>query len=150
MVMGILGAVVSVVITVLIHAFGTTRWVRVLLKRFADRSHRFTPGAARNAVICTALLLLAFHALEIVVWAFAYLLLLPAGQLETFEEAAYFSSITFTCLGYGDVTLTAADWRLLSGVEALDGMLLLGWSTALLFAVVQRIWMSHEASGTTR
>jgi hypothetical protein len=48
--------------------------------------------------------------------------------------------VSFTTLGYGDITLTDSEWRLLSGIEALDGILLVGWSTALLFIVVQRSW----------
>jgi hypothetical protein len=55
--------------------------------------------------------------------------------------------VTFTSLGYGDVALTAVNWRLLSGIEALNGVLLLGWSTALLFAVMHRIWQAYEGGG---
>jgi hypothetical protein len=61
-------------------------------------------------------------------------------EIGTFEEAVYFSVVTFTTLGYGDITLADHQWRLLSGAEALNGVLLVGWSTALLFAVVQRCW----------
>lgn len=73
------------------------------------------------------------------VWAVAYMSLLPDGELATFEKALYFSFVTFTTLGYGDITLSEG-WRLLSGIEALNGILLVGWTTALLFAVVQRTW----------
>ena len=52
------------------------------------------------------------------------------------EQAVYFSLVTFTTLGYGDITLDAP-WRILTGIEALNGVLLLGWSTALTFAVIQ-------------
>ena len=62
-----------------------------------------------------------------------------------FEAAIYFSFVTFTTLGYGDLTLSDG-WRLLSGIEALNGILLDGWSTAVLFAVVQRIWQSSAAA----
>jgi voltage-gated potassium channel Kch len=76
---------------------------------------------------------------EAIVWALAYLLMLP-GDLSTFEEATYFSVVTFTTLGYGDITLVEHEWRLLSGIEALNGNLSVGWTTALLFLVVQRSW----------
>ena len=75
----------------------------------------------------------------------AHLLILPGGQLKTFEEATYFSVVTFTTLGYGDMTLHDHDWRLLSGIEALNGILLVGWTTALLFLVVQRSWATTRA-----
>ena len=55
-----------------------------------------------------------------------------------YERAVYFSIVTFTTLGYGDITLPYEEWRILSGVEALNGILLFGWTTAFLFAVVQR------------
>ncbi|NEV64353.1 ion channel [Thiorhodococcus minor] len=48
--------------------------------------------------------------------------------------------VTFTTLGYGDVTPVEHDWRLLSGIEALIGVVLIGWTTALLFLIVQRSW----------
>lgn len=50
-----------------------------------------------------------------------------------------------TTLGYGDITL-AGDSRVASGIEALDGILLVGWSTAVLFAIVQRIWQSTSGA----
>ena len=56
-----------------------------------------------------------------------------------FETAFYFSFVAFTTLGLGDVTLKPP-WRIMSAMEAADGMLLFGWSTAFLFAVVQRVW----------
>ena len=77
---------------------------------------------------------------EILLWAGAYLSLTNVTPVSTFETAVYFSAVTFTTLGYGDITLSVEEWRLLTGIEALDGVLLLGMSTAILFAVVQKIW----------
>jgi hypothetical protein len=87
--------------------------------------------------------------LQVTLWAAVYRWVLPAGGLETFEQALYFSLVTFTTLGYGDITL-GPEWRLLSGIEALNGILLVGWTTALLFAVVQRTWraMSVNQAGS--
>ena len=53
------------------------------------------------------------------------------------------SFTTFTTLGYGDVTLQGPS-RMLTGIEALNGVLLIGWSTALSFAVIQRVWKKTE------
>jgi voltage-gated potassium channel len=127
-----------IAITVLIHAVGTTAWVRHLVNKYRD-----TQGwGGRRAMIIlvnTALIVFVLHAVEIMIWAAAYLALLPTDELASFEEAVYFSFVTFTTLGYGDITLSTG-WRLLSGIEALNGILLVGWTTAMIFSVVQSIW----------
>jgi voltage-gated potassium channel len=139
-----------VVVTVIIHAVGTTWWLRVLGRRYTDSDGMVIVGKSAQVLIGTVLALLVLHTIEIVVWAYAYLVLLPSGELASFEEAVYFSFVTFTTLGYGDITLTE-NWRLLSGIEALNGIMLVGWTTAMLFAVVQRTWqgMAHRIRGNT-
>ena len=74
--------------------------------------------------------------LEVWAWALLYLALNAVGSL---EEAAYFSMETFSTLGFGDITLSKY-WRLLSSFEAANGLLMFGWSTALVFAAVQWIY----------
>ena len=78
------------------------------------------------------------HIMEIAVWAlfFHYV-----GVLETWESAVYFSTSSFTTVGFGDLVLSQ-EWRLLGSIEAINGMILFGWSTAFLFAGVRRIY-SH-------
>ncbi len=132
---------VLVVVTVIIHGVGTFSWVSLISRRYADQDGKLRSGKALQILVGTVLVLLILHSIEIVVWAYAYLLLLPSGGLDSFEEAVYFSFVTFTTLGYGDITLTQG-WRLLSGIEALNGIMLAGWTTALLFAFVQRTWQS--------
>ena len=93
-------------------------------------------------ILCsTATLLLLLHILEVTVWAVAYLTIPNLDQLKSVEEAVYFSMVTYASLGYGDVVITGS-WRLLSAIQAVTGLLIFGWSTALLFAVVQRLWES--------
>lgn len=94
---------------------------------------------AMAILIRTVLILIALHTIEIMLWAGSYIVLMPDGELASFEEAVYFSFVTFTTLGYGDITLSEG-WRILSGIEALNGILLIGWTTAMLFSVVQRVW----------
>lgn len=128
-----------VAVTVVIHAFGSTLVLRYLAwQRIAMDTVRGTLRVAR-ILIGTVLLLVVLHVIEIMIWALAYRNLLPDNELQSFEEAVYFSFVTFTTLGYGDISLTGV-WRVMSGVEALNGILLVGWSSATLFAVVQRIW----------
>jgi len=102
----------------------------------------YLPWSARRAMailVSSAIIVVALHAIEIMVWAAAYQMILPADELATFEEAVYFSFVTFTTLGYGDITLSEG-YRLLSGIEALNGIILVGWTTAMIFSVVQHVW----------
>jgi len=70
----------------------------------------------------------------ILMWA---LLFTGLGLLPDLETSFYFSGITFTSVGYGDVMLPTC-WRLLSVGLAVNGLLMAGWSTALLVYIVQR------------
>lgn len=65
------------------------------------------------------------------------------GAIEQFEEALYFSIVTYTTLGYGDITLNA-DWRLLSSLEAASGIIFFGWSTAIVISAFQDIYFSKK------
>lgn len=130
---------VLVALTVVIHALGSTYLVRYLARRFLDERGRWGSRNTLFALIQAAVVLVALHVLEIMVWAGVYKALVPVGELADLESAVYFSFVTFTTLGYGDITLSDG-WRLLSGIQALNGILLVGWSTALMFAVVQKSW----------
>jgi len=136
----ILVIVSLVAVTVAIHALGTIFWIRVLGRHYVGADGAFKPHRTLAAVTWSAVWLLMLHFVEVIVWAVFYLLITPVEEIATFEQAVYFSVVTFTTVGYGDITLADPHWRLLSGAEALNGVLLVGWSTALLFAVVQRCW----------
>ena len=123
--------IVVVAITVVIHAVGTTRWIRYVTHRFAGHDGQWKQRDLLPVLTSTAIVLLTLHIVEVMLWAVVYELFLPAGELQSFEETVYFSVVTFTTLGYGDITL-GPEWRILSGIEALAGI--------LLFAVVQRSW----------
>ena len=73
--------------------------------------------------------------IEASLWAGCYLLI---GAFQTGEEALYFSLVTFSTLGYGDVVLTQS-YRLLGGFEAANGIIIFGWSTAILVDALQRL-----------
>ena len=133
--------VLLVAITVIIHAVGTTVWLRRLSFHFAGVPDLHHLPRSLRILISTIVVLTLLHTVQIIVWACAFLYVLPENILSTAEEAVYFSFVTFTSLGYGDITFDGV-WRILGGIEALNGVLLLGWSTALLFAIVQRTWKS--------
>lgn len=127
-------------VTVVIHSVGLSVLMRRLNARAIEAArlrHSFSTVMAAT-VIAVAVL----HGCEAAVWAVVYRLI---GVVPDFETAFYFSFVAFTTVGFGDVTL-APPWRILSAMEAADGMLLFGWSTAFLFAVVQRVWRSGQES----
>ena len=78
---------------------------------------------------------LAAHLVEIALWAAVFLM---CGEFTQFGTAYYHSAVNYTTLGYGDVVMTPA-WRLLGPLEAADGMLMFGVSTAIIFALIQRL-----------
>ena len=117
---------------VVIHATGVTaamRWER----RQPDTSQKF--WAWTWLFIRLAGWIIFFHLIEIAVWALLYLGLRAMPDL---QSALYFSSVTYTTTGYGDILLPK-EWRLVGGVEALTGILMCGWSTGFFFAVVSQM-----------
>jgi voltage-gated potassium channel Kch len=81
------------------------------------------------------------HAVEIALYAIAIFILDP-GHF-TVSTSLYFSAETYTSLGYGDVVPTG-DVRLLAGVEALNGLLLIGWSASYTYLSMERFWRGES------
>jgi hypothetical protein len=116
---------------VVIHASGVTLALR-RLGHAANPGHRFWRSALFGVRI--AAWMIVCHLIEIAVWATVYDWNRAMPDLQT---ALYFSAVTYTTTGYGDVVL-APEWRLTGGVEALTGILMCGWSAAFFFAVISR------------
>lgn len=132
-------------ITVVVHFVGLLLLMWMLRSRgHRFRTHESTVGQGA-AIVFVVLGLVAIHTIEIWLYAVAYMVL---GALQDFEAALYFSTTSFTTIGYGDVVLEKR-WRLLGAVEGANGLLLFGWSTAFLFSVTARMrtlehdWMEH-------
>jgi len=87
-------------------------------------------------LIRIAFWLIFAHLVEIVAWAFFYA---GFGVFPDLESSLYFSAVTYTTVGYGDL-VPPQQWRLLAGVEGLTGILMCGWSTGFFFAVVSRLY----------
>jgi hypothetical protein len=83
------------------------------------------------------------HLFEISVWALTHVW---RGALGDMTVALYFSAVTYTTTGYGDVVLPAP-WRLVGAVEALTGILMCGWSTGFFFAAVGRVIETRPRPG---
>ena len=132
-----------IILTVGIHTVGAAWWLSSLGKRIVKRHHLNQPTRLFRSILSTACVLILLHVLEAFLWALLFMVLPARGGLDSFREALYFSMVTFTTLGYGDITLNA-DWRLLAGVEGMVGIVVFGLTTALLFAVIQKSWhVSH-------
>lgn len=86
-------------------------------------------------VVCI-LYLLAPVILAVTLWAAFYYL---QAALPTFEDALYFSAVTFTTVGYGDIVL-GVEWRQLATFEAMSGWIVFGWMTAIIMTVIQRLY----------
>jgi hypothetical protein len=125
-------------ICVIIHAGGLTLALKKL-RQFAASSRRFWPSTV--VFIAVAVWVVLLHLVEISVWAGMYVW---NGALADLQTALYFSAVTYTTTGYGDVVLPVA-WRLDGGIEALTGILMCGWSTGFFFAIVNRLHEPHAA-----
>jgi hypothetical protein len=125
---------------VAIHAGGVTsalRWTR----RQPVESDRF--WASTWLFVCLAAWVILLHLLEITVWGLFYLWI---GAIPNLPSALYFSAVTYTTTGYGDIVLPE-EWRLVGGIEALTGILMCGWSTGFFFAVVSRMYDTRRLKG---
>jgi voltage-gated potassium channel len=142
----ILSALGLTAITVIIHGAGAMASARRATRLWAGRKDR--PGRLGAELVMAQLVstLLLLHLAEAVVWALFFVLV---GALPDLETAAYFSLTSYTTVGYGDVVLPEA-WRLLGPLEAAVGVLMLGWSTGILVAVIGTIYRQFLPSLTGR
>jgi hypothetical protein len=135
----LVGCVVSVV-NIMIHALATVSAVGIA--RSAGMRRTLWPRSHLMAVmVATAVALMVAHTLEVMVWALAYAIVgaAPAGS-----DLLYFAFVNYTTLGYGDITPVHA-WRLTGPMTAMNGIMMFGWSTAVLFEVLRKT-LEHLAS----
>ncbi len=117
-------------LTVIIHAAFTLMAVSAF---GGGRLERLTRRWMRTTAVAALVLMMFFATLlHASAWAATYVVV---GAIQGFEEALYFSMVTFTTLGYGDITL-ADSWRLLAAFEAANGCIIFGWTTAIVVAVI--------------
>jgi hypothetical protein len=146
--MAFIGAfgIVLLVLTTTLH-YEVLRMLSATLPRFRTR--------ARAKLIIVILAAFFAHAAEIVLYAIAFYALvrhagagtLGDGSDPTLTLCLYFSAETYTSLGYGDVVPNGA-LRLLAGMEALNGLLLIGWSASYTYIAMERFW-NDESNGNS-
>lgn len=142
----VLSALVLTAITVVIHGLGSVAAARRATRLWNVRQHRPGRLGAERLMAQLVSVLLLLHLAEAVVWALFFML---AGALPDLETAAYFSLTSYTTVGYGDVVLPEP-WRLLGPLEAAVGVLMLGWSTGILVAVIGIIYRGVFQAATGR
>ena len=136
-----MGGIVSIS-NIIIHALIMTTVVRATRSVSAKKTLR--PSLLLISVMTTVVsVLMAAHTSEVLVWSLAYLIVdaAPAGT-----NLVYFAFVNYTTLGYGDVT-PVQDWQLLGPMTAMNGVLLFGWSTAVIFEVLRKTMMRGPETG---
>lgn len=131
-----------VLVTILLHLAGLAGLLWLIRRR------QRTTGTQRRwrdviGIVGAAVALFVLHGVEI--WTYAALYALT-GALGDFGTALYFSTTTYTTIGYGDVLLGPA-WRIVGAIEGANGIILLGWSTAFFVAMVGRITFVEREFG---
>ena len=130
-----------VCLTVAVHFIGLIALMRILRRgghRF--RAHESVAGQG-GLIVFVVLGIVAIHTVKI--WLYA-IVFLAIGSFDDIESALYFSTVSFSSLGYGDILLDVK-WRLVGAIESMNGLILIAWSTAFLFSVTTRLRsMEHD------
>ncbi|MGA3227530.1 MAG: ion channel [Acidobacteriaceae bacterium] len=131
----------AVLCTTFIHALALGATVNFF--RYERRRGRAGSGFWINLSIAGLVISLAFvaHLIEIALWAGLFVV---CGEFQGFGIAYYHSAVNYTTLGYGDLIMSPS-WKLLGPLEAADGALMFGVSTAMIFAVTQRLILAQFA-----
>jgi hypothetical protein len=128
-------ALPTILATIVIHGLAVLSVVHFMLheQQLGRAGIRFW----RDLLIVSGVVLLALlaHLMEIAIWALVFDF---CGEFPQLSMALYHSAVNYTSLGYGDVVMSA-EWRLLGPLETADGMLMFGVSTAMIFAVIERL-----------
>ena len=122
-------------LNIVIHALTTVAVIRVARSLGLTSTSR----PYLSLVTVTASVLMAAHTLEVLIWSFAYAIVSAAPDGTNLVDFAF---VNYTTLGYGNV-VPLDRWRLLGPMTAMNGVLMFGWSTALIFEVLQRTIERH-------
>ena len=129
---------VMVSLTVAIHAIGLYMLSRLLrLEERGEAREHVHPMSRRGfaATLIVILGLFVLHGIEIWFYAFVYIVI---GSVHGLREAVYFSTITYGAIGYSDAAMVER-WRLVSAIEGINGIILIGWSTAFFVTLTARM-----------
>ena len=138
-------ALLTTLITIGIHAVAIGTIVQFIRREYQLRHAGV--GFWTDVAIMAGVTLLALiaHMVEIAIWA---VLFDACGEFTGLAPAFYHSAMNYTSLGYGDVVMSAS-WKLFGPLEAADGLLMFGVSTAMIFAVMQRLFRTRSEAAAT-
>ena len=123
-------------------------FVAVCLRRYARFKvpPKYAPSPINNIGLLAAVMLIVTigSLLQVAIWGGLFLLL---GEFDQPEKALYYSAVNFSTLGYGDIVMSER-WRLLGPLEAMNGILMFGVSTAVMTAAVNYVVRQNRALGT--
>jgi hypothetical protein len=135
----LIGSLASIC-NIAIHALVMTLVVRAAL--LASARHFHSSLFLTSVMITTVLVLMIAHVFEVVVWSMIYLFV---GVAPPGSDLLYFAFVNYTTLGYGDIT-PVREWQLLGPLTAMNGVLLFGWSTAVIFEVLRRAMIGDSGA----
>lgn len=146
MIIKIIGiGIIVIAFNLMIQGMGNVFWLRNITTANKNETN-ITNSRILKVLLFSFVLFTIIHIAHALVWAFCYYSIPEtASQFTSFSEAVYFSLVTFTTLGYGDISLSS-EWRLLSGLEAINGIMLIGWSTAMMYSLIQNIYKKINAN----
>jgi ion channel len=131
-------ATAMVLLTVIIHAIGLYSVARLLrVEERGEAAAHVHPLSLRGfaTTLAVILSLIALHGIEIWLYALLYNFI---GAIQGLRDAVYFSTITYGAIGYSDAAM-AEEWRLVSAIEGINGIILIGWSTAFFVMIAARM-----------
>lgn len=131
----VIGAVLNVV-TILFHGL-ILDWI-IRHMKWAERPALLKFRQLRKALVLTAVLLVILLALTVEIWIWSAFFI-AVDAFPDWETAVYFTTSTFTTVGFGDIVLDT-DWRLLGSITSANGFLLFGWSIAFIFEIVSGVY----------
>jgi hypothetical protein len=129
-----------IIITVVFHIACLVMLVSILRKMNNKKNNHISNQAICVTIIIAVFVIIAIHTIEVWLWAAIYLYL---GEFTDFSQSLYFSAVTSTTLGYGDLTLSH-NWQILGTFESMGGLILFGTSTAFLIGLMEKLFFNKN------
>lgn len=135
----------TTLVTIVVHAIALGATAQFIRREYQIRRAGVAFWTDVAIVAGVLLLALAAHCVAIAIWAVLYV---ACGEFTQLGPAFYHSAMNYTSLGYGDVVMSAA-WKMFGPLEAANGLLMFGVSTAMLFAVIARLFRTRAEAAHT-